>query len=72
MWLDTAPNAKIYVSHLWERFTPHLGVDPRNRIIDLPDESMDIGFGSFKIKTIPAHFMQSSGNFHLARFYFSE
>ncbi|PVU75060.1 MBL fold metallo-hydrolase [Sulfolobus sp. SCGC AB-777_G06] len=75
LWLDTAPNAKIYVSHLWERFIPHLGVDLRDRIIDLPDEGMDIDFGSFKIKAIPAHFMHSPGNFHyydpIAKIYFS-
>jgi flavorubredoxin len=75
LWLDTVPNAKIYVSHLWERFIPHLGVDLRDRIIDLPDEGMDIDFGSFKIKAIPAHFMHSPGNFHyydpIAKIYFS-
>lgn len=27
LWVDMVPNARIYVSELWERFLPHLGYD---------------------------------------------
>jgi len=71
LWVDLAPNAKIYVSALWERFLPHLGAEMKDRIIDIPDEGMDIDF----IKAIPAHFMHSPGNFHYydtySKIYFS-
>lgn len=71
LWVDLAPNAQIYVSALWERFLPHLGAELKERIIDIPDEGMDIGF----IKAIPAHFMHSPGNFHYydtySKIYFS-
>lgn len=52
-----APKAKIYVSVLWERFVPHLGAELKGKIIDIPDEGMDIDF----IKAAPAHFMHSLG-----------
>ncbi len=65
-------NATVVVSQLWSRFLPHLssnflktnmGVDPYKRMIILPDEGRDIPFGNSVIKTIPAHFLHSVGNF---------
>jgi len=71
LWLDVAPNAKFYISALWERFILHLGADLRERVVDIPDEGMDIDF----IKAIPAHFLHSPGNFHYydtySKIYFS-
>jgi len=58
--VDLAPNARIYVSALWERFLAHLGAELKERIIDIPDEGMDIDF----IKAILAHFIHSHGNIH--------
>ncbi len=62
--LDVFPNANFYVSALWERFIPHLGASVKERIVDIPDEGMEISVGKSKIKAIPAHFMHSPGNFH--------
>ncbi|BBG23729.1 MBL fold metallo-hydrolase [Sulfuracidifex tepidarius] len=62
--LDMFPNASFYVSALWERFIPHLGVSVKDRIVDIPDEGMEINVGKSKVKAIPAHFMHSPGNFH--------
>ncbi|NON62848.1 MBL fold metallo-hydrolase [Acidianus sp. RZ1] len=75
LWIDVAPNAKIYVSQLWERFLPHLGFDAAGRMIDIPDQGMEIPLGNMRINAIPAHFMHSPGNFHyydpVSRIYFS-
>ena len=75
LWLDMAPNATIYVSELWERFIPHLGVELKGRIVDIPDEGMSIKLGKSEIKAIPAHFLHSPGNFHYydvkSKIYFS-
>ena len=60
LWIDVAPKVKVYVSELWERFVPHLGVELKGKIVDIPDNGMDIDF----IKAVPAHFMHSPGNFH--------
>ncbi|WP_054838839.1 MBL fold metallo-hydrolase [Sulfuracidifex metallicus] len=62
--LDMFPNAKFYVSYLWERFIPHLGVSVNDRIVDIPDEGMDIKVGESILRAVPAHFMHSPGNFH--------
>ncbi|AOL15401.1 MBL fold metallo-hydrolase [Sulfolobus sp. A20] len=74
LWLDVSPEAKIYVSALWERFLPHIGVGGI-KIVDIPDKGMDIKCNNIMIKAIPAHFMHSPGNFHYydprAKIYFS-
>jgi flavorubredoxin len=64
LWMDMTPNATIYVSALWERFIPHLGVDVKGRIVDIPDEGTTIKLGNSEIRAIPAHFLHSPGNFH--------
>ncbi|MCY0860612.1 MAG: MBL fold metallo-hydrolase [Sulfolobaceae archaeon] len=76
LWLDMTPEAKIYVSALWERFLPHLGTVGGIKFVDLPDQGMDIKVTEdFSVKAIPAHFMHSPGNFHyydpIAKIYFS-
>ncbi|AWR98584.1 MBL fold metallo-hydrolase [Metallosphaera hakonensis] len=75
LWVDMVPNAKIYVSELWERFLPHLGYDLGGVINDIPDSGMRIPFGKSYIEAIPAHFLHSPGNFHfydpITRVYFS-
>ncbi|ARM76451.1 MBL fold metallo-hydrolase [Acidianus manzaensis] len=75
LWIDVTPDAKIYASGLWERFLPHLGFEDSVRIIDIPDEGMNIKLGNDVIKAIPAHFMHSPGNFHYydtkSKIYFS-
>ncbi|MCI2414116.1 MAG: FprA family A-type flavoprotein [Candidatus Aramenus sp.] len=75
LWLDVTPNARIYVSALWERFLPHLGTDKIN-VTDIPDEGMEIPItDGFSVTAVPAHFLHSPGNFHYydkkARIYFS-
>ncbi len=62
--LDVLPNAKFYVSSLWERFLPHLGASVKDKLVDIPDEGMKIEVGRSVITAIPAHFMHSPGNFH--------
>ncbi|MCH1772039.1 MULTISPECIES: MBL fold metallo-hydrolase [Metallosphaera] len=75
LWIDMLPNARIYVSELWERFLPHLGYDLGEAINDLPDQGTKIPLGKSYIEAIPAHFLHSPGNFHfydpVSRVYFS-
>lgn len=63
MWLDALPFCTPYVSVLWERFIPHLGVDVK-RIQDIEDEGSSVQLGRSTIKMLPAHFLHSPGNFH--------
>ncbi len=62
---DFFPNAKIYVSKLWTRFLPHLGVIEGVVMKEIPDEGTDIIVGKASLKAIPAHYLHSPGNFSL-------
>ncbi|MEM3204243.1 MAG: MBL fold metallo-hydrolase [Saccharolobus sp.] len=64
LWLDAAPDAKVFVSALWERFLPHLGFEKLTSIYDIQDDGTEIKLRNSIIKAIPAHFMHSPGNFH--------
>ena len=65
-WLMTT-NADSWVSGLWTRFVPHFGVDRLvvDRLKPIPDEGMRLPLGGSEVWLIPAHFLHSSGNFHL-------
>ncbi len=63
--LDMFPEAVVYVSSLWVRFLPHLGVLDTSRLREIPDNGGEITIGRAKLKIIPAHFLHSPGNFHL-------
>lgn len=74
LWLEVNPELKCYISRLWTTFVPHFGGNEET-FTPIPDEGMTILLGSLKLQCIPAHYLHSSGNFHLydqrARVYFS-
>jgi len=59
------PNAKIYISALWSRFLPHLGVETGLDIVEIPDGGTEIPLGRHSLAAVPAHFLHSPGNFTL-------
>ena len=59
------PGATVYVSALWSRFLPHLGVLEGLKIVEVPDRGLEIYLGHSKLLAIPAHFLHSPGNFTL-------
>ncbi|MDQ6963162.1 MAG: MBL fold metallo-hydrolase [Mariprofundaceae bacterium] len=65
-WLMVT-DAKGYIPAIWRRFLAHFGVDGSNmsRVVDIPDKGMIIPLGDCNLKIIPAHFLHSSGNFHV-------
>lgn len=64
LWLDCTPNLKCYISRLWSTFVPHFGGDDES-LVPVPDEGMTLPLGSRHVQLMPAHFLHSSGNFHL-------
>lgn len=64
MWIEFNPAIKCYVSWLWSSFVPHFG-GSRETFVDIPDKGMDIVVGTQRLQAIPAHYLHSSGNFHL-------
>ena len=64
LWLDFNPALKCYLSRLWTTFVPHFGGDDTT-FIGMPDEGVDIKLGRLVLRAVPAHYLHSSGNFHL-------
>jgi len=64
MWLEFNPELKCYISWLWTSFVPHFGGN-KDTFIPIPDQGMDIQLGGVRLQAIPAHYLHSSGNFHL-------
>jgi flavorubredoxin len=74
LWLSLKPELKCHTSWLWCSFIPHFGGQP-DTFVPIPDEGTTLTVGSKTLEAVPAHYLHSSGNFHLydpvARVYFS-
>lgn len=74
LWLEFNPAMRCYVSWLWSSFIPHFGGTPET-FVHIPDEGMEISVGTLPLLAVPAHYLHSSGNFHLydarAKIFFS-
>jgi flavorubredoxin len=64
LWLEFNPNMRCYVSWLWESFIPHFG-GSASTFCAIPDDGMDISLNGLPLRAVPAHYLHSSGNFHL-------
>lgn len=64
LWLDFNPKLKCHLSRLWTTFVPHFGGTDET-FIGIPDEGSTIAVGKLKLQAVPAHYLHSSGNFHL-------
>lgn len=64
LWLEFNPQIKCHISWLWTSFVPHFGGN-QETFIPIPDGGMDIMVGDQRLQAIPAHYLHSSGNFHL-------
>jgi flavorubredoxin len=60
--------AQAYISKLWMRFLPHLGLDSQleDRLIPIDDGGTKVVLGGdCELLVLPAHFMHSPGNFQV-------
>lgn len=64
LWLEFNPQMKCHISWLWTSFIPHFGGN-KDTFVPIPDGGMDIPVGNQRLQAIPAHYLHSSGNFHL-------
>lgn len=64
LWLEVNPGLKCLVSWLWGGFLPHYGVAAET-FVTIPDEGMPFRLGDLALQLVPAHYLHSSGNFHL-------
>jgi flavorubredoxin len=64
LWLDFNPALRCYISRLWSSFIPHFGGN-KGTFTEIPDQGMVIPLNRLALQAIPAHYLHSSGNFHL-------
>ena len=64
LWDQALPNAELYSPWLWEGFIRHFGME-NTTYKAIPDEGMTIQLGRIQLQFIPAHYLHSSGNFHV-------
>ena len=64
LWDQALPNAKLYSPWLWEGFIRHFGME-RIEYCALPDEGATITLSRIQLQFVPAHYLHSSGNFHV-------
>lgn len=65
LWMALTPQAKIYLSWIWEGFVAHFGNRYIDQFVSIPDEGMNITIGTSNLQLVPAHYCHSSGNFNL-------
>jgi flavorubredoxin len=65
LWMGLTPNAKIYLSWLWDGFVAHFGNEYADSFVLVPDEGQTVQLGCSNLQLVPAHHCHSSGNFHL-------
>lgn len=64
LWMDVRPDLRCYLSRLWCTFVPHFG-GVGDTFIAIPDEGMHMPIGGLALEAVPAHYLHSSGNFHV-------
>ncbi|MCP5144028.1 MAG: MBL fold metallo-hydrolase [Gammaproteobacteria bacterium] len=64
LWDKATPHAKLYAPWLWEGFLKHFGCH-NIEYVGIPDEGMVLDLPSVKLQFVPAHYLHSSGNFHV-------
>lgn len=64
LWDQTLPNATLHAPWLWEGFIRHFGMESI-AYHALPDEGGTLDLDGVELQFIPAHYLHSSGNFHV-------
>lgn len=64
LWDQALPEARLHAPWLWESFIRHFGME-NIEYVSIPDAGSTISLGSLQLQTIPAHYLHSSGNYHV-------
>lgn len=64
LWDQVLPHAKLHSPWLWEGFIRHFGLN-NIEYVPLQDDGGVIDLGEITLQLIPAHYLHSSGNFHV-------
>ena len=64
LWDQTLINARLHAPAIWEGFIRHFGCTSIE-YVPIPDTGGTIRLESVELQLIPAHYLHSSGNFHV-------
>ncbi len=64
LWDQVLPEAKLFCPWLWEGFVRHFGMS-NIEYKPIKDSGDTIHIGNIDLQFIPAHYLHSSGNFHV-------
>lgn len=64
LWDQVLPNTKLYCPWLWEGFVRHFGMN-NIEFHPIRDNGESLTLGNIDLQFIPAHYLHSSGNFHV-------
>ncbi|WP_087020092.1 MBL fold metallo-hydrolase [Thaumasiovibrio subtropicus] len=64
LWDQALENAKLHSPWLWEGFIRHFGMQ-KIEYAPIPDEGRTLNLGGRELQFVPAHYLHSSGNFHV-------
>jgi flavorubredoxin len=64
LWDQALPSARLHAPWLWEGFIRHFGMN-NIEFMPIADEGGRCNLGSAELEFIPAHYLHSSGNFHV-------
>lgn len=64
LWDQVLDQAKLHSPWLWEGFIRHFGMS-QIEYASIPDEGGTIDLDGITLEFIPAHYLHSSGNFHV-------
>jgi flavorubredoxin len=64
LWDQALPNAKLHSPWLWEGFIRHFGMH-NIEYVPIRDQGGVINLSGYTLEMIPAHYLHSSGNFHI-------
>lgn len=64
LWDQALPNARLHSPWLWEGFIRHFGMN-NIEYVAIKDDGGMLDLGGYHVEMIPAHYLHSSGNFHI-------
>ena len=64
LWDQALPHAELHAPWLWKGFLAHFGMN-HIKYDAIPDEGSSLDLGAITLQFIPAHYLHSSGNFHV-------
>lgn len=64
LWDKALTDATLYAPQIWEGFLRHFGME-KTKFVGIQDKGSSLNVDHVNLQFIPAHYLHSSGNFHV-------